>query len=157
MDSDKKLAKAQAVYSTLCDAIDRRNWTYDKLEDKLVAHFKVSGDDIPMQFIIIVDADRQLIRVLSPLPFKMSEGKRVEGAIATCEATYRLADGSFDYDMKDGSITFRLTASFADSLIGEELFQYIISCSCSVVDQYNDKFMAIDKGYLSVDDFLARK
>lgn len=157
MADEKKMELARQVYQTLCDAIDRRNWRYGKDEEKLLVHFGVNGDDIPMQFILVVDADRQLIRVMSHLPFKMSEGKRMEGAIAACVASYGMADGSFDYDLSDGTIVFRMTASFRESVIGEGLFQYLISCSCAMVDKFNDQFLAIDKGLLSIADFIANR
>ena len=135
----------------------KRRWNLQsKDEEKLLVHFGVSGDDIPMQFILIVDAERQLIRLMSPMPFKMSESKRMEGAIATCAASFGMADGSFDYDLSDGTIVFRMTASFRESLIGEGLFQYMISCSCAMVDKYNDQFLALDKGIMSITDFIAK-
>lgn len=156
MVDEKKMELAKQVYQTLCDAIERREWNFGKDEEKLLVHFGVNGDDIPMQFILIVDAERQLIRVMSPLPFKMSESKRMEGAIATCAASFGMADGSFDYDLSDGTIVFRMTASFRESLIGEGLFQYLISCSCAMVDKYNDQFLALDKGIMSITDFIAK-
>lgn len=155
MADENKITLAKNVYNTLCAAIERREWRFDKDEENLVVHFGVSGDDIPMQFIMVVDAERQLIRLLSPMAFKMSESKRMDGAIATCVASFGLADGSFDYDLADGTIVFRMTASFRESTIGEGLFQYMISCSCAVVDEYNDKFLAIDKGLMSITDFIA--
>ncbi len=156
MVDEKKMELAKQVYQTLCEAIERREWKFGKHEEKLLVHFGVNGDDIPMQFILIVDAERQLIRLMSPLPFKMSESKRMEGAIATCVASYGMADGSFDYDLSDGTIVFRMTASFRESLIGEGLFQYLISCSCAMVDKYNDQFLAIDKGIMSIADFISK-
>lgn len=156
MVEEKKIALAKQVYKTLCDAIDRMEWHYEKEEDGLIVHFAVNGDDIPMHFILIVDAERQLVRLMSPMPFKMSEAKRMEGAIATCVASYGLVDGSFDYDLADGTIVFRMTASFRESLVGEGLFQYMISCSCVKVDDYNDQFLAIDKGLLSITDFISK-
>lgn len=156
MVDEKKMELAKQVYQTLCEAIERREWNFGKDEEKLLVHFGVNGDDIPMQFILIVDAERQLIRVMSPLPFKMSEAKRMEGAIATCTASFGMVDGSFDYDLSDGTIVFRMTASFRESLIGEGLFQYLISCSCAMVDKYNDQFLAIDKGIMSITDFIAK-
>lgn len=156
MVDEKKMELAKQVYQTLCDAIERREWNFEKDEEKLLVHFGVNGDDIPMQFVLIVDAERQLIRVMSPLPFKMSESKRMEGAIATCAASFGMVDGSFDYDLSDGTIVFRMTASFRESLIGEGLFQYLISCSCAMVDKYNDQFLALDKGIMSITDFIAK-
>lgn len=156
MVDEKKMELAKQVYQTLCDAIERREWNFGKDEEKLLVHFGVSGDDIPMQFILIVDAERQLIRLMSPMPFKMSESKRMEGAIATCAASFGMADGSFDYDLSDGTIVFRMTASFRESLIGEGLFLYLISCSYVMVDKYNDQFLALDKGVMSITDFIAK-
>lgn len=154
MADEKNNTFSKTVFTTLCDVMERRGWKYEKDEKDLTVHFIVSGDDIPMQFILVIDAERQLIRLMSPLPFKMSEDKRIDGAIATCAASFGLADGSFDYDLTEGRIIFRMTASFRESLIGEELFHYMIECSCVTVDEYNDKFLAIDKGLLSVSDFI---
>lgn len=156
MVDEKKMELAKQVYQTLCEAIERREWNFGKDEEKLLVYFGVSGDDIPMELILIVDAERQLIRLMSPMPFKMSESKRMEGAIATCAASFVMADGNFDYDLSDGTIVFRMTASFRESLIGEGLFQYMISCSCAMVDKYNDQFLALDKGIMSITDFIAK-
>ncbi len=157
MADEKRTELANRVYKTLCEAVERRGWSYEKDEDKFVVYFGVNGDDIPMQLILIVDAESQLIRLMSPMPYKMSEDKRVEGAIATCVASYGMADGSFDYDLSDGTIIFRMTASFRESIIGDGLFQYMISCSCAMVDEYNDQFLAIDKGLMSITDFIAKR
>ena len=107
-----------------------------------------------MGLVIEVDDDRQLVRVVSPMPFEMSENKRIEGAIATCAATYTLADGSFDYDLMRGKIYFRLTSSYRGCDIGEGMLDYMVDVSLSTIDRYNDKFMALNKGYINVTDFF---
>jgi len=153
--ADNKQILAQQVYGKIIGALDARKWHYSREDDKLIVRFDVRGDDLPMNMIMAVDAERQLIRLLSPLPFRMSEDKRMEGAVATVVASFGLADGSFDYDISDGTIGFRLTYAFHDSVIGEDLLQYMISWSLAVIDKYNDKFLAIDKGFLSLSDFIA--
>ena len=154
--ADTKEMRAKQVYETLCAALDARGWRYKKFEEDLVITFTVSGDDIPMEFVLIIDANRQLIRLSSKLPFTVSEDKRMELAIATCAVTDRLVDGSFDYDITKGTIYFRMTASFRDSQIGEGLFRYMVDCSASTVDDFNDKFLALSKGLISINDFLAK-
>ena len=154
--ADKKM-QAQLVYQTICAALDNRNWKYNKNPEKLMVSFGVKGEDLPLEFVILADEDRQLIRVLSPLPFKMSEDKRIEGAVAACAATFGMADGGFDYDVQTGGIVFRMTACYRESLIGENLIQYLISCACTMVDKYNDKFLALSKGFMSLEDFLQEK
>ena len=154
MATEKELKHAKEVYDTLCNTLDGMKLRYGKDEDKLIIHLGMNGDDIPMDFIIHCDADRQLIRLMSFLPFKISEEKRIDGAIATSYANFLMADGSFDYNLGDGSILFRMTSSFRESLVGEDLFMYMIHIACVTVDEYNDQFLMISKGNLTIADFI---
>lgn len=150
-------ALGKKVYEDLCAALEKRSWPHERHDEDLVITCGVAGEDIPMQFLLMVDSRRQLLRVLSRLPFAVPEDKRVDLAIATCVATYSLADGCFDYDIESGKIEFRLTASFRDSTIGDSLFEYLILCSVQTVDEYNDKFYAISKGFISIEDFISKE
>ena len=156
MAETNKKAVAETVDADLCATLDKKEWRYKRFDDDLVITFGVSGEDIPMEFVLVVDAERQLLRVFSQLPFTVPEDKRMDLAIATCVATNGLADGSFDYDIEKGKIAFRLTASFRESKIGEGLFAYIIRCSSFTVDLFNDKFFALSKGYMSINDFMTQ-
>ena len=154
MADEMKRAKAEAVYELLCTALEHREWTFDKVEEDLVVRFAVNGDDMPLQFVMLVEEEKELVTLLSPLPFKMSESKRMDGAIAACAVSCGMADGSFDYDISEGGIAFRLVVSYRGSILSEGVLQYMISCSCAMVDQYNDRFLALNKGILSVEDFF---
>ena len=74
-----------------------------------------------MEFVMAVDADRQIVRMLSRLPFKFPSDKRVDGAVATSYINYKLADGSFDYDYTRGEILYRLMVTFIESIICGDL------------------------------------
>ncbi len=104
-----------------------------------------------------VNPNNQLVSFISWLPFEIEESKRVDLALAVCIANYGLADGSFDYNIADGSILFRLTSSYREVTLSEELIEYMLYCSASTVDEYNDKFFMIAKGVLSVQDFAAQQ
>lgn len=157
MADEKNLKLAKSVYNSLCEMLDEKNVRYDKQQDDLIISFITGGDDIPMQFLVKVDAERELIRVLSPIPVTFGEEKRVEGAIATCHATYALADGSFDYDFQTGKVLFRLTSSYMDSLISKNLFEYMIIIAIHTVDKYNDKFFMLAKGQMSIEEFCKQE
>lgn len=154
MSNVNKAERAQEVYETLCAAIDSRNWHYRKIDDLRLVQFTVQGEDLPMQFLMAVDEERMLVRVMSRMPFTIKEEKRIEGAIMTCAATNKLANGCFDYDITKGTITFRITASYRETMIGEGLFSYLIDCADATVDRYNDQFFAINEGMMSLQDFL---
>ncbi len=152
----EKQVLAKRVFEDLCLALERKGWSYKTHEEMLVVTCSVSGADIPMGLILIVDAERQLLKVLSRLPFTVPEDKRMELAVAACVATFGLADGNFDYDVAKGTIDFRLTAVFGESKIGEGLFTYLVEFSSSVVDRYNDRFLALCKGLISIDAFILK-
>ncbi len=154
MADEKQLKKAKTVFDSLCSMLDGKKGRYDKHEDDLVVTFIVGGDDIPMHMIIKVDAERELVRLVSPIPVVFEDDKRVEGAIATSQVNYRLADGSFDYDFREGKVLFRMTSSFRDSLISEDLLEYMMGCASYTVDEYNDKFLMLAKGMIPLEYFF---
>lgn len=156
MADEKQMKSAEATYKLLCQMLDENDWKYEKNDEKMVVHFIVQGDDIPMDFIAAIDADRYLIRIMSRLPFNFGEDARVAGAIVTGQVNYKLAEGSFEYDYTDGEVRFKLTSSYRDSLISKDLFNYMIQLACWTVDKYNDQFLLVAKGLLSADEFIAK-
>ncbi len=154
MADNNKLIYAREAYDGLCKSLDSIGWKYQRMDDELKIMFGVNGDDLPMTFLAIVDADRQLVRLISLLPFKMNKDKMVEGAVSVCAINYLLADGSFDLDLEEGNILFKLTSSFRNSLLGEETFKYMVAVACHTIDLYNDKLFDLSEGRLSMGDLL---
>lgn len=154
MSDEKTLKQARAAFKTLCDMLDDNDWNYEKDEDELVIRCSARGDDLSMDLKIEIDAERKLVILLSPMPFSVGEDKRVALAVATSIANYRLVDGSFDYDITSGRIIFRMTSSYRDSLIGKELFEYMLFVSCRTIDDYNDKFLTISKSNMETDEMI---
>ena len=149
---DKK--KAVEVYDTLCSMLDNIGWKYDKMEEKLMIKSSVKGEDLPIDFIVVVKPRNEVVQFISSMPFNMPEDKRVEGALAVCTANYGLVDGSFDYDLSDGQIVFRLTSSYRDSQLSEALFEYMIMVSASTIDKYNDRFFMLAKNMITLEKFM---
>lgn len=154
MDDAKKLQQAQKVYETCLKMFDNRNWHYKKDDSDLTIECKVSGDDLPMDIDFRIVPGLMVIQVLSQLPFRFKEEMRVEGAVATQLINYKLIDGSFDYNLETGSVIFRLTSSFRDSLISEELIAYMLDITAITVDDYNDKLFAFSAGMTDLEGFI---
>lgn len=148
------MVKAKETFATLCSMLDNRGWHYEKNEEKLLIKSGVKGDDLPIDFIMTVDPQSEIVTFLSLLPFKADEAKRIDMALAVCVANYGLKDGSFDYKVEDGSIIFRLTSSYRGSTLSEDLFEYMLMLSATTVDEYNDKFFMISKGAMSIQQFI---
>jgi hypothetical protein len=146
--------KAREIYDTLCSAVESFGWQFEKIEPRLLVRFEVIGEVIPMRFALLVDEERKLVRLMSRLPFSIHEDKRIEGAIMTCAATSRLSNGCFDYEIRTGAITFRMVASYRESVVGEGMFRYMIDTARATVDEYNYQFYAVNAGLFSVEEFL---
>lgn len=151
---DEKMERAQKVYKTLCETLDMHDWKYTRDDENLSINCSAQGEDLPMEVTILVEADRQLITLFSHLPFVISEEKRLDIAIAVCMVNNKMVDGSFDYDITGGRLFFRMTNSFIESEMGNELFNYMLLCSLSTIDEFNDKFLMISKGMLTIDNFM---
>ena len=153
----ENLVKARAVYNTLIKMLDSRDWKYEKHEDKLLIKSGIQGDDLPVEYIMLVNPRNEVVQFLSALPFKMPEDKRVDGALAVCVANYGLVDGSFDYDLTDGEIRYRLTSSYRESELSPELFEYMMMVAASTVDNYNDRFFMLSKGMITIQQFIEQE
>lgn len=154
MSTERETKLAQNVYQTICEMLDKKGVKYTKHEDDLVVSCTVRGEDIPMDIVIFVHEKQQIVRLLSPMPFDIPEDKRIDMAIAVNIANYGIIDGSFDYDLSDGDLRFRMTTSYRESILGKELFEYMFMVSALTTDEYNDKFMMLAKGLISIEQFI---
>ncbi len=151
---EKRTEKGQQVFETICKMFDDIGYRYDRRDDDHVIVCRVQGEDIPMEFFFFVRDEREIVKLVSPIPFTVPEDKRVDIALATTFLNNRFIDGNFDFDLGTGKIYFRLTASFIESDLGKKLFDYMLSLSTAIVDDYNDKFLMISKGMVSVQQFI---
>lgn len=156
--AEVNMQKAKNVFSSLVNMLDTRGWNYEKNENDLVIRGGIKGEDLPIEFIMVVNAKQEVVEFLSRLPFEMSPEKRVDGAVAVCVANDGLCDGSFDYNIESGKITFRLTTGFCgNTVLSEDLFEYMIMVSAATVDRYNDKFLMLSKGAVTLKQFIEQE
>lgn len=156
MTDKTKIKNAKKVYDALCGSLDKKNFHYIKHDEDTAIIYNIQGDDIPMEFVIQIDAERSLIRLLSRIPATFPEERRMDGAIAASQINFRLNTGGFDYDYKTGKVAFRLVSSYLDSTISTELFEFMIAVSSYTVDEYNDKFLMLSKGLISLTEFYPK-
>ncbi len=157
MAEEFNMDRAKKNFDALCASLDNRGWTYEKMEDKLMIKSGVKGDDLPIEFFVRIIPRNEVVQFISILPFNMPEDKRVDGAIAVCAANYGLIDGSFDYDLSDGEIRYRLTCSYRESVLTDEQLRYMVNCAASTTDDYNDKFFMLAKGMMTVQQFIEQE
>ena len=154
MSENYDMNKARTVYDALIHSLDARGWKYERHDEQLLIKSGVKSDDLPIEFVMIVNPRNEVVQFISSLPFTVPDDMRVDGALAVAVANYGLVDGSFDYSLNDGEIRFRLTSSYRDSVLGPSLFEYMIGVAASTVDHYNDRFFMLAKKMITIEKFI---
>ena len=155
MSDVNKAITAKKSYETMCRALDRMDLKYTEHPDDLVITCAARGEDIPMEIIAKADADRSNVKLRSLLPFTVKEDKRVDFAIALSAINTALVNGCFEFDISSGNVIFRITTSTVEGVISEEAAAYMFMATFAIVDEYNDKLLMLDKGLISIEQFLA--
>ncbi len=154
MENSELMIKAQNVCDTICSMLDSKNYTYECELDSFEVNTGVKGKDIPMPIRFVVQPERQMVSVYSPLPFEIKEDKRIDIAMCLTVVNNHLVDGSFDCDLNRGRIAYRATACYIESEIGEGLFEYMLSMVATTVDEYNDKLFMVSQGVMDFEQFV---
>lgn len=153
----ERMAEAKVVFESLVAHLEsiKLNFAKEELEDRYVIRFNMNGDDIPMRFFIYVNPNQRIITLHSPQPVKFPEDKIDLGCKAVCAINYRLTDGDFQIDIRDGEVMFNMSNSYAGSLISDEVFNYMLGMSINIVDEFNDKLLMLSKGLVDIDTLIS--
>lgn len=149
--SDNKIA--QNVYDMIISTLKSKDYVFLQ-PDNLKVAFQIETDDTPIVFSVVIDAERQLIRMIAGYSITFPQERRVDGAIATCSTNCNLVAGGFDFDYETGSVVFRISASFAGSIISPDVFLYMVHRAYSACALYDKKLDLLAKGELPLAAYL---
>ena len=96
-----------------------------------------------------------VVLLISHLPFVVQEDRRLDMAVAISAINNHLVDGCFDYNLVNGHIFFRMTNSILESKLSEDVFTYLLLCSCKTIDDFNEKLMMLARGMVTLEQFLS--
>ena len=148
-----KEKEASSLYKTLCQTLDNMKWHYTKEEDKLIIRTSAVGQDLSMKLFMKIDADKQVMYLKSPMPFEVPAYAREKIMTAVIMANYTMLNGSFEMDLSDGYLAFKMVVPYMESIISEKVCHYMITLSCSMTDKFNDKFKALVDGTMTLNEF----
>ena len=150
--AEQNMEMGKAIYESLCSVLDKMGVHYKKVEDDLVIAFGYKGEDMNHDLIIAVNVRQEAIQLIEKLPFEISAERATDVACAVCYVNDQILSGKFTYNMED-RLSFEVTQIFTGSLIGEEALHRMIMTLIITVENYDDKFMALNKGYIKVEEF----
>lgn len=143
MAERKSTKLAAEVYRTCCSAFDAKKWEYKKSDRKRQLDFPVVISGVSTDFTLTVDASRQLVRMVARFPEKVSTEKIPEVSWALCQANCKMADGSFDLDMTDSTVSFRIAAFFYSGSIGEGFVENMIFFAIACIKKYRPDITSV--------------
>ena len=141
------------VYQAFQAHLDKNKFKYDAHDEDLVISLTVNGDDFPIKTIIRVIDERNIAQILC-FCSKIPEDKRIDVAAAVAVANYGIVNGSFDYDLSDGELRFRVTHNFSDGVPSDEVIHYLLGIAFNTTDKYNDRFFMLGKGMMTLEQFI---
>lgn len=151
MTNSDGLQTARDNFSKLCAVLDDNKFKYEKNDDELSIHCLAKGKEMPVEIIIKFNPQLEIVSLLSPLPFTVKEESRNSAAVAVARINFGMVDGNFDFNYSTGKLVFRLTASFANSILGKDAFEYVLFTSLQTVEEYNGKLLTVCEKNMSVD------
>jgi len=154
MATEKDITAAKIIYNGVKDTLDNMGWTYDEYESELKIVTGAGGKDISIDIGIYVDAEKHIVTVLSRLPIDVPKDLRIDLSFAVSLINDHIVDGSFDYNVLDGSICFRTVVAYHDCSLSNEVFNYMIYITCRTVDDYNGMLNKLSRSEITVSEFV---
>ena len=154
--TEKENENVEGIFEKIKNVAALETAEYTVNPEELSVNFTVVGEDLPMDITVRADKENQIISVTSPMPYKISLDNRVVCGIAACAVSERLEAGNFDYEIINGIITFRVTTPFKDCVVEQELIANMVAYASKMTDDYNDRFLALDKGFLKLENFISQ-
>ena len=142
---------AKDILQTFEDVLDEMEMKHETSENDFRIHFYYQGEDMRHRMNISIDPERANFRLVIVLPFDITSEKALDIAEAVCRINDTLMIGQFTYDMEQ-DVAFEACQLFIDSMISRELIETSINLSISTVGRYDDRLLAINKGYLQANE-----
>lgn len=158
MATEKQIKEAKTIFESLKGFFTDVKYRYKVIAEEperiFGLEYGVRGDNIPMDFRILIEVERGIIKLISPQPVRFPPEKRPDAAMAICALNDAIVDGSYSMDLKDGSVMYTQTTCFRGSVISSEVFRYMVGLSNSIVDAFNDKLLMLKNGTMDLDAFV---
>lgn len=154
MSEQKDLTLTKKTFERLCEMLDEQKYNYSPNKEDFTLTIGFNTKDLPMDFYIRCDDAIKTVIVISKMPFKVPEDKYYQLSYALALINMSLADGCFEFDFRDSTVSYRATTSYLESIISKGALEYILDISCAIVDKYNDKLFMFLNDKLTISELM---
>lgn len=154
MSDEVKKAHADEIFKIICESLNGE-FECSTNDEKRFIKFSTVSADVPIRIYISVDEKRQVVKLLSFMPFCFPADRITDACIAACSATNKLANGCFSVDINEGNIMFKQTVSVFNTSITSATVKNLVDTAYSAIEKYNDKFLSLLNNELSLEEFVS--
>ncbi|MDL2273015.1 YbjN domain-containing protein [Oscillospiraceae bacterium OttesenSCG-928-G22] len=151
MSANEKLTNQ--IYKTVQDILDELEIKYNKDPERYSISFTYGGDDMSHQLIIYLRPEAAVLRMFVMMPFDIDPARAGDILEACARINNVLTAGEYLYDMKD-TVTFGMSQFYINSIISRELIEHMLRTTVNVVEDFDDRLAAVNKGYLKPSEIL---
>jgi len=154
MNEEQKKMMGKKTFETIRKVLTDNEFKFGTDEENLVIETGITGEDLPMRMLIIVEPEAERVQIRIPMQFTCPKEKLAECAMLTCYVSNRLALGQYNLNVLTGDITYVNIIYYAGSLIAPEQYFHMIIGSFKAADIYNDKYMMVINNMMKVGDVI---
>ena len=149
----ENMEMAKSMYERVATTLDNMELNYQRHDEDMVITLGMRGEDMDHDMLLIIREKNAAFSFLERLPFHLDPQKADEIAKAVCNVNNHLVLGGVTYEAGSDTMNFELSIPYNGSLIGEETIRRILVNAVKTVEAYDDKFLALNKGYISSEEF----
>lgn len=150
------IEKAKAVVGAIKEYLESIQLEYTLSKDGLELKTMAVGEDFPVELRFVANAESERLEVVSTLWFLIKPNKAQAVMTAIAAINNILAYGKFVYYTDSGECAYEDSEYFVGlSGIGKAYAKKLVDSTFAVVDEYNDKLFALNKGLMTQRDFLS--
>lgn len=149
--------RATAAYNAVTQYMDEAQLQYERRDDEREAFVTITGADFPVTLLFTVNESAQRVETYSQLPFAIKKEKAVDIAAAVAAVNNRIAYGKFCVYFDKGICTFENSEYITDlEGFGAAYGKAIVAPAYAIIDEYNEKLYALNRGLITVKEFTAK-
>jgi hypothetical protein len=146
---------AKALLDTLLAYFDHDGWDYRRIEGYDAAELGVAGDNGNYRLVVLVDAQRSIVRFLTFVEGKVPALRRHHAMEYITRANYGLLLGNFEFDLSDGEVRFKYAMDVEGSDITYAQYQSLLYVSVATMDRYFPGLQSVSQGTADADAAIA--
>lgn len=144
------MTDSSSLFDTIAGFLHEDDWHFDPDPEAHRLVGTVGGDNGTWRVVVGLEEDPEVRRVtiLSVLPVKAPEARRLAVAEALIRLNNDLAAGSFNLDMKDGEMICRSSVDLVDAIPTAGLFLRMLRLNLMLTDQNLHTLLGVAYGSL---------